>query len=293
MTATGPSTGTAVASGAGAAHGGHPAAPVAAALESRIGHLPKMTFRQAGIRNPSLPTLLSLFFLLLAFFIVLNSLSQRDTGKQSTVTASIDQTFGGISNSDLVSAAQNMQQVTTGILRGLASYFGALLPADRQKLLISANQLTMQLPVDLFFKLDAAGNPSSEQTSQVPAILRQIGEALDKRPADWGCEVHIELASASPGPLDVERAGQLAVVLSHTPSQRRNDLSVGFNSADPKWLTITIRLRPPEMPDLPGQGRMNQGGANLNGASQSGANQTGSNPSGQGDPSGAARQVAP
>jgi hypothetical protein len=288
MTATGPTTGIGVASGAGGTHGGHPAAPVAAALESRIGHLPKMTFRQAGIRNPSLPTLLSLFFLLLAFFIVLNSLSQRDTGKQNNVTASIDQTFGGISNSDSVSAAQNAQQVTTGILRGLASYFGTLLPADRRKLLISANQLTMQLPVDLFFKADAAGNLSNAQTSQVPAILRQIGDALDKRPADWGCEVHIELASASPEPLDVDRAGQLAVVLSHTPSQRRNDLSVGFNSGDPKWLTIAIRMRPPEMPDLPGQARPNQSGAN-----QGGTSQGGSNSSGQGNPSGAVPRVAP
>jgi len=288
MTATGSSTGTAVASGAGAIHDGHPAAPVASALESRIGHLPKMTFRQAGIRNPSLPTLLSLFFLLLAFLIVLNSLSQRDTGKQSTVTASIDQTFGGTSSSDPVSAAQNAQQVTTGILRGLASYFGVLLPADRQKILISANQLTMQLPVDLFFKPDAAGNPSSAQTTQVPAILRQIGEALDKRPADWSCEVHIELAAATPGQLDVERAGQLAAILSHTSSQRSNDLSVGFNNGDPKWLTIAIRMRPPEMPDLPGQTRTKQSGVN-----QGATNQGGTNPNAQGDPSGAAKRVAP
>lgn len=273
MTGSGSSIGTPVASGAGAAHGGHPAAPVAAALQQRIGHLPQMTFRQAGIRNPSLPTLLSLFFLLLAFFIVLNSLSQRDSGKQHSVTASIDQAFGGVSAADPLSAAQNVQQSTTGILRGLASYFGVLLPADRQKILISANQLTMQLPVDLFFKAGAGGVLSSEQTSQVPAILRQIGEALDKRPSDWGCEVHIELAAASPDQSDVERAGQLAVILSHTASQRRNDLSVGFNTGDPRWLTIAIRLRPPEMPDLPGRG--NAGHAE------------------QGDQSGATRRVAP
>ncbi|HVJ41511.1 MAG TPA: hypothetical protein VM639_08435 [Dongiaceae bacterium] len=253
MTANGSSTGTPVASGAGASHGGHPAAPVASALQSRIGHLPQMTFRQAGIRNPSLPTLLSLFFLLLAFFIVLNSLSQRDAGKQSSVTASIDQTFGGPSNADPLSAAQNAQQSTTGILRGLASYFGVLLPADRQKILISANQLTMRLPTELFFKLGPDGAITSQQADQAPAILRQIGEALDKRPADWGCEVHIELAAPSPGQLDVERAGQLAVVLSRTASQRRNDLSVGLNTGDARWLTIAIRLRPPEMPDLPGQ----------------------------------------
>src|ERR1700744_5761354 len=121
MTASGPSTGTPAVSGAGTSHGGHPAAPVASALHDRIGHLPQMTFRQAGIRNPSLPTLLSLFFLLLAFFIVLNRLSQRDSHKQSNVAASIDQTFG-ISNADQMSAPNNLAQTTTGILRGLASY---------------------------------------------------------------------------------------------------------------------------------------------------------------------------
>jgi hypothetical protein len=251
MTASGPSTGTSVVSGAGLSHGGHPAAPVASALQSRIGHLPQMTFRQAGIRNPSLPTLLSLFFLLLAFFIVLNSLSQHDARRQSSVASSIDQTFGsGVA--DPMSAAENVRDTTTGILRGLASYFGALLPADRQKLLITANQLTMHLPVDLFFTT-VDGAVSSKETDQAPAILRQIGEALDKRPSGWGCELSIELASKSPGQVDVERAGQLAVILSSTASQRHNDLSVGLASGDPQWLTIVVRLRPPEMPNLPGQ----------------------------------------
>src|SRR5258708_27309288 len=94
MTASGPSTGTPVVSGAGPSHGGHPAAPIASALQSRIGHLPQMTFRQAGIRNPTLPTLLSLFFLLLAFFIVLNSLSQPDTRRRQNRSSSICQPFG-------------------------------------------------------------------------------------------------------------------------------------------------------------------------------------------------------
>lgn len=249
MTASGPSAGIPVVPAA--AVGGHPAAPVANALHDRIGHLPQMTFRQAGIRNPSLPTLLSLFFLLLAFFIVLNSLSQRDSHKQSNVAASIDQTFG-ISGADTMSASNNPDQTTTGILRGLASYFGALLPADREKLLISSNQLTMHLPVDLFFKA-ANGTITSQQTDQAPAILRQIGEALAKRPAGWGCEVDIQLTSTSLGQGDVERAGQLAVMLGSSTTQHSNDLSVGLAAGDPQWMTISIRLRPPEMPTLPGQ----------------------------------------
>lgn len=251
MTASGPLTGTPVVSGAASSFGGHPAAPVAYALEARIGHLPQVTFRQAGIRNPSLPTLLSLFFLLLAFFIVLDGLSQRDTRKQSGVATSIDETFGGVSNADAMSAAENVRQKNTGILRGLASYFGSLLPADRQKLLISSNQLTMHLPTELFFKV-VNGAITGQQADQAPAILRQIGDALDKRPAGWGCEVDIQLASQSPGQLDVERAGQLAMALSNAASQRRNELSVGLTTGDSQWMTIAIQLRPPEMPSLSG-----------------------------------------
>jgi hypothetical protein len=251
MTASGPSTGTPVVSGAGTSHGGHPAAPVANALHDRIGHLPQMTFRQAGIRNPSLPTLLSLFFLLLAFFIVLNSLSQHDSHKQTNVTASVEQAFG-ISNADPISASENTEQATTGILRGLASYFGALLPADRQKLLISSNQLTMHLPTDLFFKT-ANGAITGQPTDQAATILRQVGEALNKRPPGWGCEVSVEVASPSPGAEDIDRAGKMAVMLSSSTTQHRNDLSVGLAAGDAQWLTIAIHLRPPEMPDLPGQ----------------------------------------
>src|SRR5260221_8520781 len=272
MTASGPSTGTPVVAGAGLSHGGHPAAPIASALQSRIGHLPQMTFRQAGIRNPSLPTLLSLFFLLLAFFIVLNSLSQRDTRRQQSVASSIDETFGtGIA--DPMSAAENIRETTTGILRGLASYFGALLPADRQKLLITASQLTMHLPADLFFT-QVDGVLTGKPADQAPAILRQIGDAVDKRPVTWGCEITVEVAAKSPSQLDVERAGQLAVMLSSTGSQRHNDLSVALATGDPQWLTIVVRLRAPEMPNLPGQ--------------------TGSSDSAQHpDQAGASRRVAP
>lgn len=209
-----------------------------------------MTFRQAGIRNPSLPTLLSLFFLLLAFFIVLNSLSQHDARRQRSVAASVDQTFGS-GLADPMSAAENVREEATGILRGLASYFGSLLPADRQKLLISTNQLTMHLPTDLFF-VTADGVPTSRPTEQAPAILRQISAVIDKRPSGWGCEVTVEVAAKTPGQLDVERAGQLAVMLSSTGSQHRNDLSVGLAAGDPQWLTIVVRMRPPEMPNLPG-----------------------------------------
>ena len=252
MTASGPSTGAPVVSGAGSSHGGHPAAPVASALQARIGHLPQMTFRQAGIRNPSLPTLLSLFFLLLAFFIVLNSLSQHDTRKQISVAASIDETFGATSAADTTSAAGNIRQITTGILRGLASYFGSLLPADRQKLLISTDQLTIKVPVDLFFKT-VNGQTTSDLTDQAPVILHQIGSTLDTRPAGWGCEINLQLASAAPGQIDVERAGKLAVMLSGTASQRRNELSVGLGSGDGQWLSMVIHLRPPELPSLPTQ----------------------------------------
>ena len=284
MTASGPSTGTPVVSGAGPSHGGHPAAPIASALQARIGHLPEMTFRQAGIRNPSLPTLLSLFFLLLAFFIVLNSLSQHDTRRQQSVATSIDQTFGsGIA--DPMSAAENAREETTGILRGLASYFGALLPADRQKLLITANQLTMHLPVDLFFaKVD--GTLTSKPTDQASVILRQIGAAVGKRPLGWGCELTIEVAAQSLGQVDVERAGQLAVMLSSTGSQERNDLSVGLATGDPQWLTIVVRLRPPEMPNLPGQSHGQSQGQSPD---QTKANNGAQNQ----DQAGAARRVAP
>jgi hypothetical protein len=224
-----------------------------------------MTFRQAGIRNPSLPTLLSLFFLMLAFFIVLNSLSQHDVRRQRSVAASVDQTFGS-GLADPMSAAENARDEATGILRGLASYFGSLLPADRQKLLISTNQLTMHLPSDLFFAT-VDGVLTSKPTDQAPAILRQIDAVIDKRPPDWGCEVTVEVAAKALGQLDVERAGQLAVMLSSTGAQRHNDLSVGLANGDPQWLSIVVRLRPPEMPNLPGEGA----GKKAQGQDQAGA----------------------
>lgn len=254
----------------GGPHGGHPAAPVAsvqvstgaAGMRARLDNLPQMTFRQAGIRNPSLPTLLSLFFLLLAFFIVLNSLSQRDAAKQQNVASSIGQTFGeGTGGADALSAADNTNHEVTGILTGLASYFGSLIPAGKQKLLISTNQLVLRLPADLFFQPPAeqsataqstAGQSTAELMPQAAAMLRQLGTALDHRPADWGCEIDVKLAAADPGEQDLQRASQLAALLSATPSQRGNNLTVSLGHGDPRWLTIAIHLRRPDLPALPG-----------------------------------------
>ncbi len=263
--------------GAGS-HGGHPAAPVASAqassassgMRARLDNLPQMTFRQAGIRNPSLPTLLSLFFLLLAFFIVLNSLSQRDAAKQLNVANSIGQTFGeGSGAADALSAADNTSREVTGILTGLASYFGSLIPADKQKVLISTNQLVLRLPVDLFFQspanqstanqsaahkstADQSAQSNLEMMPQAAAMLKQLGTALDRRPADWGCEIDLKLSAAEPGEQDLLRASQLAALLSATPSQRGNNLTVSLGRGDPRWLTIAIHLRRPDLPALPG-----------------------------------------
>ncbi|MET1027031.1 MAG: flagellar motor protein MotB [Dongiaceae bacterium] len=244
----------------GGSHGGHPAAPVASAqvssgaasMRARLDNLPQMTFRQAGIRNPSLPTLLSLFFLLLAFFIVLNSLSQRDAAKQHNVASSIGQTFGeGTGGADALSAADNTTHEVTGILTGLASYFGSLIPAGKQKLLISTNQLVLRLPVDLFFQ-PSADRSTAELMPQAAAMMRQLGIALDRRPADWGCEIDLKLAAAAPGEPDLQRASQLAALLGATPSQRGNNLTVSLGHGDPQWLTIAIHLRRPDLPALPG-----------------------------------------
>lgn len=258
----------------GTSYGGHPAAPVTtaqaapgrASLRARLDHLPQMTFRQAGIRNPSLPTLLSLFFLLLAFFIVLNSISGHDSAKQREVASSIGQTFGeGVGNADALSAADNGGQAVTGILKGLASYFGSLIPPEKQKLIISTNQLILHLPTELFFQPGAnqssngqsdATNPSAADilAPHAAAMLRQIGEAVAKRPAAWGCEIDLELASGNPGDGDLRRASQLASILSATPAQRGNELTVSLVKGDPRWMTIAIRLRQPDLPALPAGG---------------------------------------
>jgi flagellar motor protein MotB len=200
--------------------------------------------------------LLSLFFLLLAFFIVLNSLSQRDAEKERIAAASVGQVFGESEGTASASTGEDDDsQAATGILKGLASYFGSLIPADQQKVIISTNQLIIRLPSALFFR--DGGEMLTEQT---PAILRQINETLDRRPADWGCELDIEIAAAEPGEREIAQAGQLAKVLRSTPARRDNEFGVSLINGDPAWLTIIIRLRQPDLPALPGAQESGQSG---------------------------------
>jgi hypothetical protein len=263
MTGNGPQIGPYAAPGVTSHHGGHPAAPVVAAVTTRLDNLPQMTFRPAGIRNPSLPTLLSLFFLLLAFFIVLNSLSRRDQEKAQAAAVSVGQAFGEApSQAETTSDGDEQSRTATGILRGLASYFGSLIPADQQKVVISTNQLIIRIPSTLFFRDDAvgasaAGTAGPTLTPQSGAILRQINATLDQRPADWGSE--LELDVAGDGESAIARAGQLAKLLRAVPAQRSSELAVSLIEGDPAWLTILIRLRQPELPALPADAKSKDG----------------------------------
>ncbi|MDY0882664.1 hypothetical protein ACFPL7_06870 [Dongia soli] len=263
MTGHGPQIGPYAAPGVTSRQGSHPAAPVVSAVTTRLDNLPQMTFRQAGIRNPSLPTLLSLFFLLLAFFIVLNSLSRRDAEKEHIAASSVGRVFGESEGAANTSTDEDDDsRAATGILKGLASYFGSLIPTDQQKVIISTNQLIIRLPSTLFFRdgnSEAIGE-GDMLTKQTPAILRQINETLDRRPTDWGCELDLEIAAAEPGEREIARAGRLAQVLRSAPSQQHNALGVSLINGDPAWLTIVIRLRQPDLPALPGSPESGQGG---------------------------------
>src|SRR5438105_2544844 len=49
----------------------------------------------APARNPSLPTLVGLFILILCFFVVLTSISLKDQHREQSVMASLERTFSG------------------------------------------------------------------------------------------------------------------------------------------------------------------------------------------------------
>src|SRR5882757_2751211 len=51
--------------------------------------------KPAPARNPSLPTLVGLFILILCFFVVLTSISLKDQHREKSVMASLERTFAG------------------------------------------------------------------------------------------------------------------------------------------------------------------------------------------------------
>ena len=203
--------------------------------------------------------LLSLNLILLAFFILLNSLADFEADRARAVLASVKQAFNG-----KVGAAGQLPAFSSSLgalpevaakLREVGSLFEAMAPSARAKSIRRASLVRVDFPASALFR------PGSLRLRQGrEALLERLAQSLRKGPegapryllevlVGTGSQAAVDAGaptgSASPGSasLELRRAAVLAARLS-AGGAPLDGLSTGLRPGAAGSLRFVVRLRP-------------------------------------------------
>ncbi len=131
--------------------------------------------------NSNIVLLLSLNLILLAFFILLNSLAEVQSGKARAVIASVNQAFNGriemASQLPVHSSSLGALPAVEAKMREIGSLFEAIVPSSEAKEIRRAKAVRIDLPASALFK------PASLQLRPGREVLIQrLAKALRKTP---------------------------------------------------------------------------------------------------------------
>lgn len=204
-------------------------------------------------RDPNLVGLLSLQLLLLAFFILLSSISTFDESRVRSVLGSVQEAFSDVSGSSDRddSAMQADAIVLAAIVDEVEGVLSTALQLDRVER-VGEGDVAFELPADALF---VAG--SAQIAPGRADVLRRIVAALDRRPAGFRYELDLLVgraaatadgADAVPLPtLGIDRAGALARAFDDAGAMP-SALSAGLTSAADGKLRVVIRLTQQQRP---------------------------------------------
>jgi hypothetical protein len=218
--------------------------------------------RQGG---SNMMLLLSLKLILLAFFILLNSLADFEAGRARAVLASVNQAFNG-----KIEAADQVPTIASTLgalpeveakMREVGSLFEAIAPLADAKSVRRANMVRIDLPVTALFR---PAGPRLRQGREV--LLQRLAQALGKGPkaapryllevlVGTGTPKAAEAAAPDGSPsLELRRAAVLAARLS-AEGVPVDGISTGLRPGAPDSLRFIVRLRPEPATAIGSDGR--------------------------------------
>ena len=190
-----------------------------------------------GTRDPNLLTLLSLNLLLLAFFILLASISHFDEARVRSVIDSVQVAFRGAaapsSGPAAVAAAESLAiRTVQEEIRALAEQSIPLTRVERA----GVGEIRIDLPVDALFRPgEARVNPA-----QTP-FLQRLTAMLAGGPATLRYEIDVTQADIGDRPTEVARAGAVVRALAGAGAPA-DGLSAVTGPGDPGWVRLVIRF---------------------------------------------------
>jgi hypothetical protein len=160
---------------------------------------------------------LSLYLILLAFFILLTTISFRDQDRADAAIGSVTSTFGARLPEETVPGTQGtegtFEQAPKAFMNAIRKVFQANLPAVKMPVATKNGIMRIDVPtLDLFRRGEVAVRRRSE------SLLSGVADGLVMQNGDWRFEVEIVLGSGSSLPsveeddqsIELRRAGNFA-----------------------------------------------------------------------------------
>jgi hypothetical protein len=193
---------------------------------------------------------LSLFLLLLAFFILLNSMSTIEVGKSNEVMESVQDAFPSSVRAQMQQSflAEDPGQVIGESLRArLGTVFTETLPLVEITADPTGNPLYISVPVeDVFARTTGRVTPAAED------LARRLALVLDQPPV--GSILFLDVVfgrNIEPGGRQREAAREAVIFAASTTIARfaelglpRDRISVGVEQGNPQTVRFVFRTRP-------------------------------------------------
>jgi len=193
-------------------------------------------------RNPLLVQVLSLYLLLLAFFVVLNTISRVEEARLKAVSGSLNETFAavGLPADETLRITSNEGEILqdAAFLKRLGSLIKTELAIAEVSELSLGRTLEVVVSTSALYVADqAAIAPEHRQ------LIDDVAKAVRTPPRDLRYDVEILLGSDPGNELAVSRAAYLADVFAAAGVQKRS-LLAGLERGRSGDLRLRFHVRP-------------------------------------------------
>ncbi|SLN77125.1 flagellar motor protein MotB [Oceanibacterium hippocampi] len=204
------------------------------------------TFEPGPRSDPSIVVFLSLYLLLLAFFILMNSISEQQAERAKAAMASVNAEFNAPRPADAVQVAQSLAQgVTLGadqIQTRIRRVFETAISVARYEFNEDTNQMSITVPADRLFE---PGRATLLRTRT--GLFRAVAKAMTDRQRGkrYGMEVLFGSGAtlpdaANPGRiLQIQRAGMVARDFRER-GVAAESIAIGLHRGDPREVTFVF-----------------------------------------------------
>lgn len=193
-------------------------------------------------RNPLLILVLSLYLLLLAFFVVLNSISNKELGRSTAVTGSLNATFAADGNpsdksSTLISSQGNVLS-DAAFLSRVGSLIRTEFAFATVEEVVPGRLMVVTMPADSLFI------PGREAIDPLHRpVVDRVAKSLINPSQGVRYDVDILVGNSKSDDLVLGRSAFLASVFAHAGAPARS-IAAGIEQDSPGQLRLLFHVRP-------------------------------------------------